>query len=131
MNIQPFVEKNLLSIAAMDRDMMTTAVNISSRGVIDDGEVIPGAIAFHNRWLLVTDNLYTRTLFSQHLPELSSLSTIDIFKYWADMLCPGAQEIEDAVKSMYKRARYMPHTGHRWYHWWDHLRQNSSNMRGK
>lgn len=114
-NIQPLIDKKLLRIVSTDYPVMQMAAYIASLGVIDDGETIPCAIALRYDWMLVTDDSYTIDLLTQYMPQITYLTTIDIFKYWADICCHTTEVIEHAIRIMHKRALYTPSVKHRWY----------------
>ena len=74
------IEKGLISVIDFDSDIEEeTFVNyVFELG--DDGESATGAIAFHRKWAIATDDKKAISFFQKEAPNLQILSTLAIVK---------------------------------------------------
>ncbi|MBW2624427.1 MAG: hypothetical protein JRD68_16075 [Deltaproteobacteria bacterium] len=116
-DLDPFVDKGLISIAALDEEEeANTFLNFASQ--LDDGEAITGAIAVHRDWAIATDDKKATKLFTREAPKIQVISTPEIVKHWADSHNPSSETIRAAIKNIHLRGRYFPDKQHPLYNWW-------------
>ncbi len=115
--LQPFVDSGLLQIVTLDSEVETeTYVNLAIE--IDDGEAVTGAIAMHRGWGIGIDDKKARSLFQREGAHLQLVYTLELVKYWADIMDPSSETISRAVTRIQKRAAYEPGSKHPLYSWW-------------
>jgi hypothetical protein len=120
-DLQPFIEKNLLVLADIETEEETTTyINLSER--LDDGEAITGAIAINRNWAIATDDIASLKLFQSRTPHITLVSTLDLVKYWVDTVKPNDGLIYDTLLNIKLRGRYEPHRNHPLREWWQKYR---------
>ncbi len=118
-NLQPFVESELLHVAPIENGPeAAAAVSLSAATRLDNGEAISAAIAVHRSWSLATDDKAAISFFARQVPYLHLISTPQLLKHWVDVTHPHGTVTGLAVENIRKRARYEPHHDHPLYEWW-------------
>lgn len=124
-NLQPFVDSNLLQVVALENEPEeNTFVNFSAIAALDTGEVITAAIAVHRSWSLGTDDKSAISFFMRKVPQLHLISTPDILKHWVDTTHPQLAVVSIMLRNIRNRARYEPHHKHHLYRWWQTHRES-------
>jgi len=116
-DLQPFVDDNLLFLAYIDGEVEESAyVNLAQS--LDDGEAVTGAIALNRNWAIATDDSASMKLFQRTAPHIALVSTLDLIKHWVDTNKPSDDIVHDALLNIRVRGRYEPHRNHPLGNWW-------------
>lgn len=127
-DLQPLLDKKLLSAVNIENEReQEMVVNLAflSNGKLDDSAAFSASIASSRNWTLAIDDKDAILLFHQYLPQLHTMTTLDLFKYWVDISQPSFDAISDALGNMQRRAKYMPDKSHYLYRWWQIYRGNA------
>ena len=86
--------------------------------LVDDGEAVTGALAFHRRCSLATDDRKARRVLGEQVPTVPLVSTLELLRLWAqEASVPGA-ELRAAMTAMRSGASYVPGDRDPLYTWW-------------
>ena len=94
--------------------------------LIDGGEAIAGALAFHRSYSVATDDHKVHRVLQEHAPRVSLFSTLELPKIWAEETSVPDAELQAAMMSMRSLASYVPRTGDPLYVWWQETMHGSS-----
>ena len=129
-NLQPFVDDNLLQVVSLESEAeANTVIKFSSVRRVDTGEAITAAIAIHRKWSLATDDRNALSFFMRSEPPLHVISTLDLLKCWVDTTHPQLVTVSTVLENIHNRARYKPHNQHHLYGWWERYKSKSSSKR--
>jgi hypothetical protein len=117
-DLQPFVEKGLLTIVSPNSEAEENTFIAFAAILGDDGESVTGAIAGHRYWAIATDDKKATKFFARETPDLQIISTLELVKYWADIVCPSLDIVRATLQNMRLRASYKPSDKHSLYDWW-------------
>jgi hypothetical protein len=84
----------------------------------DDGESATFAIAFHRRWAVATDDKRATSFFHKEEPNLQIFSTLEIIKYWAEVVNLNSSELKSVLNIIRVKGRYLPSRRHPLFNWW-------------
>jgi hypothetical protein len=84
----------------------------------DDGESATGAIAVHRGWAIATDDKKAISFFQQEVSQLKIVSTLEVVKYWSEQSSLNASELQNVLKAIRVKGRYIPDKGHPLQGWW-------------
>jgi len=116
-DLRPFVDNGEIEVVSLDGEKeLDTFLYFASE--VDDGEAITGAIAYHRRLAIATDDVKATKLFNREAPEIQVISTPELLRHWADNDNASFQDISAALRNIRFRARYAPEETHVSYRWW-------------
>ena len=116
-DVSPLVADGLLHVIGLESiDEQTTFVELAS--LVDDGEAVTGALAFHRGCSVATDDRKARRVFGERIPTVELVSTLDILKLWADIGQIAATDVRAAMIAMRSGASYIPGVRDPLYEWW-------------
>lgn len=116
-DLKPLIDKGLLVLVDLDLETEAeTRVNLTT--VLDDGEAVTGAIAFHRNWAIATDDNAAIKVFKRQISHLQIITTPELIKYWADKNNPPVETVNQCLQNVSVGARYHPSKKHRLYNWW-------------
>ena len=116
-DLQVLIERDIL--LPVDLDLETEAeTHVTFAAVLDDGEAITGAIAFHRKWAIATDDRAAINLFTHEAPHLQIITTPELVKYWADKTQSSSEMINQCLQNIAFSASYRPSKKHPLYNWW-------------
>ncbi len=124
-DLQIPLDKKLFSFVDVESEReQETVINLAyvSNGKLGNSEAFAASIASNRNWTLVIDDQDAILLFQQHLSQLHIMTTLDLFKYWADISNSSFDAISDGLSNMQRRAKYMPDKSHYLYRWWQMYR---------
>lgn len=114
----PLIDQRLLQILDLEsEDEKVSFVTFSAK--VDRGEAEVASIALHRNWAIGTDDRAAIRLFTEALPNLERISTLQFLKNWEDHHSPAPAQIAQALHNIRVRAHYMPGKGHPLRTWWD------------
>jgi predicted nucleic acid-binding protein len=116
-DLQSLIDQGILILVDLDLETEAeTWVNLAS--VLDDGEAVTGAIAFHRNWAIATDDRAAIKLFEREAPHLQIITTPELIKYWVDTTEPSPEVINQCLQNILFGASYHPAKKHHLYNWW-------------
>jgi len=114
--LQPLIECGKLDVAATDdEETLFTFIDLAQQ--IDEGEAMTGAIAFHRRCTVVTDDKKAIRVLTAH--GVPILSTLDIVKQWVEHESIDAATLGKVLSDLRDRGHYEPPRTHPLRAWWD------------
>ncbi len=129
-NLQPFIDDNLIQVASLESEAEeNTVIKFSSVRRVDTGEAITATIAIHRQWSLATDDRNAPSSFMRSELPLHLISTLDLLKCWVDTTHPQLATVSTVLENIQNRARYKPHNQHHLYGWWERYKSKSSSKR--
>lgn len=121
-DLQPLVEKGLLTIVSPDSEAEKNTFVAFAAVLGDDGESVTGAIAMHRHWAVATDDKKALNFFAREAPHLQVISTLELVKYWVDLTSPTPDDVFATLRHMRLRAKYKPGDKHALYTWWQNYK---------
>jgi len=116
-DLQPFIDRGLLLPVSPETEAENvTYVNFATS--LDDGEAITGAIAVHRNWAIGSDDRRAISFFAKEAPHLQRISTLELLKHWVDTTGLPADVVCNVLRNVRIRAKYVPHSRHPLYYWW-------------
>lgn len=116
--LQPFVDNALLTVASLESEAEKITFIDLATTIGDDGESITGAIASHRNWAIGTDDRKAQRVFSVEIPHNQMITTPEFIKYWVDSTHPSISQVHTILQNIRIKAKYEPSTTHQLYEWW-------------
>jgi hypothetical protein len=116
-NLNPFIERGILTVAELKGAEEDTMVNLSARG-LDNGEASCGAVAIHRNWGIGIDDIAARNYFAKHYPHLQLISVVHLVKHWVDIHAPSRDDVRAVMRAIEDAGGYRPGPRHPLYQWW-------------
>ena len=86
--------------------------------LVDDGEAVTGALAFHRGCSVATDDRKARRVFGERIPSVQLVSTLELLKLWADVGQITDIDLRTAMIAMRLGASYIPSRRDPLFEWW-------------
>ncbi|MCB0207957.1 MAG: hypothetical protein KDJ52_01430 [Anaerolineae bacterium] len=116
-DLKPLIDKSILVLVYLNLETEAeTHVNLAT--VLDDGEAVTGAIAYHRNWAIATDDNAAIKVFKREAPHLQIITTPELIKYWADNNNPPPEVVKQCLQNITVGARYHPSKKNPLYNWW-------------
>lgn len=110
-----FISSGLLTIVD-DPSEAEAQTFIDLSVVLDDGEAMTGAIAFHREFGVVTDDRKATRVLSELGIEINS--SLDLIAEWIEESRIPIEQAAAILLDIRVRARYLPPRTHGRYEWW-------------
>lgn len=112
----------ILNSGALQEVILTAteqATFLSFAVEMDDGEAYSAAIAAHRDWWLATDDRVSLRVAREQSPPISTITTPDWMRYWAENASPAADLLAEVLRRIQICANYHPRRVHPLRGWWD------------
>lgn len=117
-DLQPLIDQGYLQVVDIESEAEAlTMVNYAT--LMDDGEAFTSAIAMHRNWAVAVDDRKARKVIADHSPQIQMLSTLDLVRYWAEILPCSSGDLARVLQQIRMRGKYSPHTDHPQINWWN------------
>ena len=116
-DVSPLIAEGLIHIVELERTAeRATFVELAT--LVDDGEAVSGALAFHRGCSVATDDRKARRVFGERIPSVQLVSTLDLLKLWTDIGQISDDELRAAMIAMRSGASYIPSSRDPLFEWW-------------
>ncbi len=116
-DLLPLLEAGLLEDCELTADEQETFVRFAGR--IDDGEAKTAAVALHRGYRVATDDRSALRLLGALTPPISTWTTLQWLKRWADQEQVGSEEMRAVLRNIRIRSNYRPRNRDPLYDWWE------------
>lgn len=116
-NLQPLIDQGYLQVVDTESEAEALML-VNYAALMDDGEAITAAIAAHRNWAVAVDDRKARRVIAEHSPHIQILSTLDLVRYWAEILPCTQVELAQVLQQIRVRGKYIPHANHPQFDWW-------------
>ncbi|MEN9935959.1 MAG: hypothetical protein RLZZ387_2538 [Chloroflexota bacterium] len=104
-DLQPLINRGLLSEVSLDFDETVTMVNLAAQN-LGNGESAATAIALHRGWGVCTDDFEALPRLRRYAPKVVFLATSQIIQQWAIESAASDDTIHEVLRSMRMRGGY-------------------------
>ena len=123
-DLSPLVGKGLIRLMRLEHpDEELAFVDLAA--LIDDGEAVTGALAFHRGCAVATDDRKARRVLRERVPAVPLVSTLELLELWARESSVSQAELQAAMVSMQTGASYVPGPRDLLYGWWRQVVHNT------
>ena len=124
-DVSSLVHEGLIHVLRLEHsEEEVTFVDLAA--LIDDGEAVTGALAFHRGCSVATDDRKARRLLEEHVPTVPLVSTLELLKLWAEEASIPDTELQAAMMSMKSWASYIPGARDPLHAWWQEIMQDGA-----
>jgi predicted nucleic acid-binding protein len=116
-DLQTSLDHGILTVERLDSEL-EAATFVRLAAVLDDGEAETGALAFHRRGAVATDDAAAIRTLAALKPALEIVRTSQLLKGWAENGAPQAT-VRQALIDIRDRARFVPNATDPLQKWWD------------
>ena len=116
-DVSPLIEDGLLHVTGLE-SINEQATFVELAALVDDGEAVTGALAFHRGCAIATDDRKARRVFGERIPSVQMVSTLDLLKQWADLGRITDTDLRTAMIAMRSGASYIPSRRDSLFEWW-------------
>ena len=117
LDLSPLMAEGLIHAIGLENPVeQVTFVELAT--LVDDGEAVTGALAFHRRCSVATDDRKARRVFGERIPSVRLVSTLDLLKLWADIGRATDADLRTAMIAMRSGASYIPSNRDPLFEWW-------------
>ena len=117
-DLQPYISKGLLLVVTFEsEEEESTFIQFSQD--IDDGESATGAIAYHRKWDIATEDIKARTIFARDIPDCVCVGTPDIIKHTAEFFKWEDDILRMLIQTIYIQSRFRPQKNTTLAEWWN------------
>lgn len=121
-DLSSLVGEGLIQVMPLERAAeQLTFIDLAAQ--IDDGEAVTGALAFHRGCSVATDDRKARRVLQELVPGVPLVSTLELFKLWAEQGSVTDVELRSAMLAMQTGASYVPGSRDPLYSWWQQIMQ--------
>lgn len=116
-DVSPLIADGLIHVIDLEsRAERATFVELAT--LVDDGEAVTGALAFHRGCSVATDDRKARRVFGERIPSVQLVSTLELLRLWADAGHVADTDLRAAMIAMRSGASYIPNRRDPLYDWW-------------
>ena len=116
-DVSPLIAEDLINVIGLE-DIAEQATFVELATLVDDGEAVTAALAFHRGCSVATDDRKARRVFGERIPSVQLFSTLDLLKLWADVGHIPEDELRASMIAMRSRASYIPSNRDPLFEWW-------------
>ena len=116
-DISPLIADGLIHVIDLERTA-EQATFVELAALVDDGEAVTGALAFHRGCAVATDDRKARRIFGERIPSVQLVSTLELLKLWADVGHVADTDLRTAMIAMRSGASYIPRSRDPLFEWW-------------
>ena len=116
-DVSPLIAEGLIHVIGFE-DIAEQATFVELATLVDDGEAVTGALAFHRGCSVATDDRKARRVFGERIPSVPLVSTLELLKLWADIGRIAASDLRAAMIAMRSGASYIPSIRDPLFEWW-------------
>jgi predicted nucleic acid-binding protein len=116
-DLKPLVEKGILeTLTAESENEKLRYIELALN--LDDGEAESIAIAEARNFGLATDDRKARKLIQREGLKIKLWSTCSLLQHWQSKCSISDRDLKNALKNIFKRAKYCPKLGQPDFGWW-------------
>ena len=115
------IEEGLLRVCNPVKTEQMTILQLSSQFMLDQGEIISGAMAICRGYGLATDDIAARRDLRCFAPDLNLFSTAELLKAWIEEASIPCREAGHVLRLIERRARFVPSRRDPLREWWREL----------
>lgn len=116
-DVSPLVNDELVHVIGLE-SAAEQATFVELATLVDDGEAVTGALAFHRGCSVATDDRKARRVFGERVPSVQLVSTLELLKLWADLGRIADTDLREALIAMRSGASYIPGRRDPLFQWW-------------
>lgn len=117
-NLQPMIDRGLIDKVTLEtEEEQLTFLAYST--ILDDGEAMTGAIAFHRSYSIATDEKKGLRIFSEDMPGIQLITTPELLRYWAEETRAEFNLVCEVIQNTRYKGVYMTPRGHALLDWWE------------
>ena len=116
-DVSSLIAEGLVHVVGLE-DIAEQATFVELATLVDDGESITGALAFHRGCSVATDDRKARRVFGERIPSVRLVSTLELLKLWADTGRTTDNDLRAAMIAMRSGASYIPSSRDPLFEWW-------------
>ncbi len=116
-DVSSLIAEGLIHVIDLERNA-EKATFVELAALVDDGEAVTGALAYHRGCSVATDDRKARRVFGERIPSVQLVSTLDILKLWAGIGQIAATDLGAAMTAMRTGASYIPSSRDPLFEWW-------------
>ncbi len=115
------IEEGLIRVCNPVKAEQTTILQLSAQFMLDQGEIISGAMAICRGYGLATDDIAARRDLRCFAPDLNLFSTAELLKAWIEEASIPCREAGHVLQLIESRARFVPSRRDPLREWWREL----------
>ncbi len=116
-DVSPLIAEGLIHVIDL-KDLAEQATFVELATLVDDGEAVTGALAFHRGCSVATDDRKARRVFGERIPSVQLVSTLELLRLWADDGQVTDINLRMAMIAMRSGASYIPSRRDPLFEWW-------------
>ena len=116
-DLSPFVSEGLVEVMRLESPN-EEATFVALAALIDDGEAVTAALAFHRGCSVATDDRKARRILAEQAPTVPLVSTLDLVSQWEETMSVPSGELRTALERIRSGASYVPGPRDPRYEWW-------------
>lgn len=117
LDVSPLTDDGHIHVIDFERTAeRATFVELAT--IVDDGEAVTGALAFHRGFSVAIDDRKARRVFGERIPSVQLVSTLELLKLWADLGQIPDDDLHAAMIVMQSGASYIPSRRDPLFEWW-------------
>ena len=116
-DVSPLIAEGLIHVIRLE-DIAEQATFVELATLVDDGEAVTGALAFHRGCSVATDDRKARQVFGERIPSVHLVSTLELLKLWEDIGQIADDDLRTAMIAMRSGASYIPRRRDPLFEWW-------------
>ncbi|MBX9854461.1 MAG: hypothetical protein K2Y26_02995 [Gemmatimonadaceae bacterium] len=118
-DIGPLISSGLIEVLTLDGDEeVAHFLALVSSARIDDGEAMSGALAHARGLVVATDDRAALRVFGSHTPPISTCSTADLVKHWAECAAVDVATLQRVLIDIRERGCFEPGSRDPLQGWW-------------
>jgi len=119
-DLADLMDQGLLQVVAdASEEELNTFIDFALN--LGDGEAMTAALALHRGYSIATDDRVAMKVLGS---RVSTLSSLDLIKQWADRQHVSVPIIQTALRDLRQRGSYLPGSTHPLRSWWDRYYQD-------
>lgn len=117
MNMDPLVDEGVVQVLHLEgQEEAGTFVDLAA--LVDDGEAITAALAFHRGFALAIEDRKARRLFAKYTPTVPLVSTLQLLRQWEQAPSVEPSELREASLAMRHGSSSVASEQDSLYEWW-------------
>lgn len=124
-NMDPLVDEGVVQVLHLEgQEEAATFVDLAA--LVDDGEAITAALAFHRGFALAIDDRKVRRLFAEYTPTVPLVSTLQLLRQWEQAPSVEPSELREASLAMRHGSSSVASEQDSLYEWWSAITRDEA-----
>ena len=116
-DLSPLVSEALIHVMRLENiEEEITFVDLAA--LVDDGEAMTVAVAFHRNCSVATDDRKARRVIEEQFPAIPLVSTLELFSLWSQDESVSIDQLQASMTRMRTKASFVPRNRDPLFEWW-------------